>query len=424
MIQGTRGTDRPVAQHSRTRRALRWALPVVIVLGVSLPVLPSLRRWLAAERSVEFERLRTGRVVRGDLERDVSVQGRVVAASHPTAFSPAAGVVSFSVRSGEVVEKGQVLAHVASPEIENRLEQEGSTLEALKIELERERIRVKQALLANEQQKDLAQLELEAAGRGMARAERSRADGILNLIEYEKAQDELKRAGLELAHARQDADLERETLEFELRTRELQLERQRLVVAEARRKVEELTIRALVAGRVAGLDVEQRDAVVVGQPLVTVVDLSEFEVEVAIPEAYADEAAPGTPAVVAHDGREFMAELKSVSPQVEGSQVQGVVRFVGAEMPAGLRQSQRLPTRLILDSRLDVLKVPRGPFLEAGGGRLAFVVDHDLAVARKIRVGAASVGEVQVLEGLEEGEEIIISDTARFENAERVFLRR
>jgi HlyD family secretion protein len=423
MIEDTSTMDRPVARRATLRRTLPWAVPTALALALVVPAAPLVKRWLAAERSVPLSRLRIATVVRGDLERDVAVQGRVVAAFHPTSFSPAAGIVALAVRPGEAVDRGQVMARIDSPQLASRLEQERATLASLETALGRERIRVKQAELTRRQEVDLATVALEAAERAMARAQRSREEGILDAVGFERAQDDLRRAELELAHATENAGLDGETLEFELRNREHELERQRLVVADVRRQLDELVVRALVAGQVARLDAEDRDAVTPGQPLVTVVDLSRFELEVSIPEAYAGEIGPGTPAVVQHGGREWAAEIESVSPEVEGSQVLAVVAFV-ERAPEGLRQNQRLPTRLVLDSRKDVLKVARGPFVEATGGGRAWVVSGDVAELRPIRLGAISVSEVEVLEGLEEGDRIIISDAAGFGDAERLYLRR
>ena len=124
-----------------------------------------------------------------------------------------------------------------------------------------------------------------------------------------------------------------------------------------------------------------------------------------------------------YEGQDYPGSVRTVSPEVQGSEVRGTVAFVGA-IPAGLKQNQRVPTRLLLERRENVLKVPRGPFLESGGGRQAYVVAEDLARRRQIQVGALSVSEVEILSGLEEGETIVISDTARFESAERVYLHR
>jgi HlyD family secretion protein len=404
-------------------RRLVWIGAPVIVVAIAASVLVGpVSRWLAAERSIDVSRVRIAEVVRGDLERDLSVQGRIVAAFHPTTFSPAAGIVRLQVRAGEVVDEGRVLAVVDSPELESRLRQESSTLESLDSDLDRQKILARQEQLADQQKIDLASVELEAARRAMHRAERSRQEGILNDVEYEKAEDDLRRSELALDHARQDSLLAAETLEFEIRNGELQVERQREVVADLRRRVEELSVRAPVAGLVSRLDVNDHDAVTTGQPLVTVVDLSAFEIEILVPESYADEIGPGTPAVVTFAGESYTGEVKVVSPEVEGSQVRGIVAFTG-QAPEGLRQNQRVSTRLVLESRRDVLKVARGPFLEAGGGREAYRVEGDTATLRPIEIGAVSVDEAEVVSGLQAGDRIIISDTGRFENAKTVFLR-
>lgn len=423
MIQSTSAMDRPVERRGLSRRSVLTAVAIAAVVITAVFAWRPVSRWMSAERSVELSRVRVGEVVRGDLQRDLSVQGRIAAALHPTTSSPVSGIVSLEVRAGEVVEQGQILAVVDSPELGSRLAQERSSLQSLNSDLERQRILAKQTILSNRQAIDLATVELDAARRGMQRAERSRAEGIINDIEYEQAQDEMQRTELALTHAREDAGLEKETLEFEVRNREREVDRQLLVVKELERQVERLNIRAPVAGLVSRLDADDHDAVTPGQSLVAVVDLSAFEIEVLIPESYADEIGHGTPALIGFGGGEYQGAVKSISPEVEGTQVRGIVEFIG-ETPQGLRQNQRVSTRLVLESKTDVLKVARGPFLENGGGRQAYLIRDDVAELHPIRVGASSVAEIEVLEGLEIGDRIIISDTTRFDDAEIVFLRR
>ncbi|MEE9141301.1 MAG: efflux transporter periplasmic adaptor subunit, partial [Gammaproteobacteria bacterium] len=112
-----------------------------------------------------------------------------------------------------------------------------------------------------------------------------------------------------------------------------------------------------------------------------------------------------------------------ISPEVKNNEVTGRVRFAGA-VPDGLRQNQRVSARLLLESKPDAIKVQRGPFLDSGGGRVAYVVEDDIARRRPIRVGSASVREVEILEGLTDGERIVISNLSAFEGAETVLLTR
>ena len=144
--------------------------------------------------------------------------------------------------------------------------------------------------------------------------------------------------------------------------------------------------------------------------------------EILIPENYAPEIGSGTAAAVQYEGRDYPAEVKSLSPEVESSQVKGMVVFSG-EAPSGLKQNQRVSPRLILDARTDVIKVPRGPFLESMGGRQVYVVENRVATLRSIRVGAISVTEVEIVSGLSPGETIVLSDLTQYEGTPKILLR-
>lgn len=383
---------------------------------------PSLSRWVSTDRSINSDRLRFGEVTRGDLLRDVSVQGKIVAADRPTLVSPAEGVISIAVRAGDEVGRGDLLARIESPEMRNRLEQELSRIQSLKSELDRLRIAARQAELQNQQQVALLEVKLRASERSMERAASLLEEGLGSSLDYEKARDEVQVARLELENARKNLELDGETRDFELKTRQIELDRQALVVEELRRRIKELAVVSPVDGLVARVEVYDKDTVQPNQKIFSVVDLSDFEVEILIPENYAVDIAIGTPALILVDGREYEGRVKSLSPEVEASQVKGVVVFDGST-PRGLKQNQRVDARLLLNARRDVLKVPRGPFLETFGGRQVYVVKDGVAVLRPIQVGAVSVTEVEVIAGLEEGDQIILSDLSRQRGAERILLR-
>jgi len=423
MIRDTSGTDRPVQRRGGSRRV--WIVTGIglLLLGGGAVLYPSASRWVSAKRSVDESRVRIAQVVRGDLERDLGVQGRLVAAFHPTLYSPEEGIVRLLVDAGDRIRKGQELGVVESPSLDSRLKQEESSLVSARAELDRQKIQSRQRELQNQQDIDLLDVQLQSAVRALARAEKTREMGLIDMVAYEKAQDDHAIKISELKHAREKAALEKDNLQIEMRNQELQVERQKLMVEDLRRQVAVLTIRSPVDGLVARRDVAERDAVTRGQALLGVVDLSAFEIEIQIPESYADEIGLDTAAIIKYDNTDYPGKVTRVSPEVSGSQVRGLVRFDGST-PAGLKQNQAVSVRLLIDRRPDVLKVARGPFLEDGGGRQAYVLDGDLAVLTPIEVGAVSIGEVEIVSGLEEGDRIIISDVTRFEKAETILIRR
>ncbi|HVE65652.1 MAG TPA: HlyD family efflux transporter periplasmic adaptor subunit, partial [Thermoanaerobaculia bacterium] len=157
-------------------------------------------------------------------------------------------------------------------------------------------------------------------------------------------------------------------------------------------------------------------------PILTVVNLSQFEIEITLPENYGSEVLPGTRAEILYEGREYPGKVTAISPEVRDSQVTGTVVFAGTA-PQGLKQSQRVSVRMVFENKPNVLKLPRGPFLESGGGRQVYVVAADgMATPRTIQVGAVSVSEVEILSGLSEREKVILSDTTEFAGAKSVLL--
>ena len=422
MAEGLRDTS---AQDVRIEKAstwptLKWLLPLAASVLLLAFLFTSLKTWLDAEASVSADRIRTAVVARGDLVRDLNVQGRVVAAVSPTLYSPATGTVTLRVQPGDAVGIGQVLAIIDSPTVRAEFMQEQSTLDRLSAEFEREKIQSRKARIKSRQTIDLAQVKLTAAEREMRRADESMQTNAISEVDYERARDELSRAKVEHAHAVQDAQLEIESLEFETTTRSLAVDRQQLVVAELNRQVEDLSIRSPVEGIVGNVSVEQKSLVTENAPLVTVVDLTAFEVEVRIPESYADDLGIGLAGDVRYNNAIFRGELVSLSPEVVNSEVTGRIRFSG-EVPPGLRQNQRVTVRVMMDELPDVLKLQRGSFAENGGGRTAFVLaGNGLAQRRSIQLGARSAGEVEVISGLSEGDRVIISSIAEFQDFETI----
>ena len=423
MIENASSMDRPVAAPGRLTRARVVALAAVaLLLILGAAAFPAIRRWSRADRAVDATTISIGTVTRGDLRRDVSVQGRVVAALHPTLVAPAAGFVSLKTNAGAVVKKGDVLAVVDSPELRSALQQANAQFLSLQADAERQKIVSRQADTRVAQQVELARTKLSAAKRALIRAETLHKEGLLNRGDYEKAQDDVHVAELELAQAEREVSLSKETGGFDVRTRDLQANRQQAATAELQKKFEDLTIRAPFDGMIASVNVNERDAVIANQPILNIVNLSSLELELTIPEEYANDSRIGTPVTIAFGAEEKPGHITAISPEVVANQVTARAVPDGG-WPAGMKQSQRLTTRLVFESKHDVVKVPRGAWLESGGGRSAWVVDGKTATKRDVTVGAASVGEVEIVSGLREGERIVTSDTSSFGNAKTLILQ-
>jgi len=415
--------DRAVAPGSPFTRPRIIAAGAILVVLIALAVaFPAIRRWSKADRAVDGSTLTIGTVTRGNLVRDISVQGRVVAALHPTLISPAQGIVAIRTKAGSVVRKGDILAIVDSPELRSALEQSKAQLLSFRTDFERGKIAGSQSDARLKQQVALAQVRLEAAKRALHRAELLRHDGLINGSDYERAQDDVHVAELEVAQAQREIGLNHETVDFDVRSRKLQVDRQQSATDETQKRYEDLTIRAPFDGMVAAVTVNDQSSVVANQAILTVINLSSLELEITIPEEYAGDVKIGTPLMIGYASGEHAAHITAVSPEIVGNQI--TARAVPDEQwPEGLRQNQRVSARLVFESKKNVLKLPRGAFVEASGGRSAYVVDGSMASRRAIALGSIGASEVEIVSGLREGDRVILSDTSPFGNVNSLILR-
>jgi len=376
--------------------------------------------WMGGARSYDATRIRIAEVTRGDLVRDLSAEGRVIAANSPTLYAIAAGTVDLKIVAGDKVAKGQELAVIDSPELRSRLVQEESTLAGMQAEASRALLDA-QIMRANARKAlDQAMVERTAAMRDLERYQRAFDGGAVPQNDLARAQDDMKKAEIGLAAARKDFELQSAGAGLDARNKQLLAQRQHAVVAEQRRQVEALTLRAPFDGQVGQVQVPQGTQVIANGPVLSVVDLSRFEVEMKVPESFARDLGIGMPAQITSNGAKFAGEIAAVSPEVVNGEVTARVRFADGKQPPGLRQNQRLSVRVVMDTKRNVLKVERGPFVEQDGGNFAYVVDGGSAARKPIRTGAASLDAIEITSGLQAGDRIVVSGSDQFDNADRV----
>ena len=419
MIRDTSAQDQKISRHPQPKWR-RWLWPavagIVVLAGIGLVA----KGWLGGARSFDGARLRIATVGRGDLVRDIAADGRVIAANSPVLYAISAGTVTLKVVAGDVVKQGQELAVIDSPELRSKLAQEQATLAGLEAEAGRAALDATLARATASKVTDQAAIDRQAAARDLERYQRGFDGGAVPQVNLAKAQDELQKADITLQHARSDAALQSRGADLDARNKRLLAERQKAVVEEVQRQVDALTLRAPFDGQVGQVQVTQHTQVIANAPVLGVVDLSRFEVEIKVPESFARDLAIGMPAqLTSGSGQPFPGEIAAVSPEVVNGEVVARIRF-SDQQPPSLRQSQRMSARILLDTRKDVVKVERGPFVEQSGGRYAWVVSGSTASRRPVTFGVSSLGEVEIVEGLQPGEKIVVSGTDLFGDAERV----
>ena len=420
MFRDTAAQDQSLVPRGFLRRHYRWLLGIAVVLIAVALILPAALRFSGIRASVAQSRIAIATVERGEFVRDFVADGRVVAANSPTQYAPATGKLALQVRAGDQVHRGQVLGKLDSPDLVARLSQEQATLTALRFDLRRAELEAERAQSAAQEAQAQANVDHTSAKREYERTRKAYELGAFSEMQLLRSQDAYEKARFRLEQTDRALKSQPEQGRFEIQSRDAMLRRQQVVVDDLARQVAALEIRSAVDGQVGQLQVADRANVVKDAPLLTVVDLSLLEVEIQAPESLAKDLSPGMTAELSANGQRWQGNISAVSPEVTNGQITARVRFTG-EPPAGLRQSQRMSVRAVIENRPDVLTVERGSLADQAGGYV-WRVDGDVAVRVPVRLGAASISRIEILVGLKAGDRVVVSGIEALGNAERVIV--
>ncbi len=415
-IQDTRSQDISLQAEGRSKRRLWVIAALTVMIGVIAWLVSS---WVAGERSADVTRLRIATVTRGDLVRDIAAEGRVTAANSPSLYAIGAGTVTLHVVAGDKVTAGQVLAEIDSPELRSRLAQEQATLAGLDADVSRAALDAELSRSAARKTLDQARVDQIAAQRQLQRFTRGFEGGAVARVDVDKASDDVAKTRIGVNHASSDARLQNASVILDTRNKKALADRQRAVVGEMQRQVDALRVVAPFDGQVGQVFVSQHQNVQNNAAILSIVDLTQFEVEIKVPESQARELSTGLPAQLSGNNRTTTGTISAISPEVVNSEVGVRVRFDAGKQPDDLRQNQRLSARIVLGSRSNILKVERGPLLDSQSTAV-WVIRDGIATRVPVQMGVSSVDAVEVKSGLTAGDRVIVSGADDFKPDERI----
>ena len=416
MIADTQSQDEiiPATQKNKPKKLI---LILLVILGLLYVAFPTINQWYSSTPNVDSDSLAIATVVRGELVRDVAVSGKAVSANAPQLYNTEAGKITLLAKPGETVKQNQIVARLVSPELEALIKQQESTLEQLSINSNRGILEDKVAQLDLESNMNTAQSALNVAKREKQRAEISFSKQIISEIDWMKSQDSLADATLFFQHAKKRVDLAKERLEFERKNRDFLVKKQQLILNELVRRHEALEIKAPLSGVIGNWLVAQKNTVAANTAIMTIVDLSEYEAELAVPEFYADDLGLGLTVAMQISGVEVTGEIIAISPEIKSNQV--IVRAkLTSKTDMQLRQNQRINARIEFDKKSNVLMIKRGAFIGSFAGLFAFkLTDDNSAQKVSITTGTNNVEFIELTSGVSAGDKIIISDYQEFASA-------
>ena len=406
----------------RLLRQIAWASAAVAAF-VAFAV--GDRIWLRPGAGIDLDEFMTASVERGALHIEVQGAGELEPINERWIAAEVPGAVErIFVRPGEGVAKGDRIVSLINPQI-------GQSAVAARLQLAEARAEHQRRLaestdrrLAGEAQilnkraiYEESQLRLEAQAELHQRKAVSEIDFKSTRIRTERAKTDLEFEQRRFSELQAVLEAEQSSSEARLAVRES-------ASAEAERLAKGLTITADIGGTLREVLVKPGQRVNPGEPFARIVDPGSLRGVVRVPESYASRLVPGQATVATVLNVDVAAVVSRVDPAVTQNSVVVDLAFAG-NLPPGARPDLSIRATITVAKLAEVLFVrrPLGVNDDSTADLFRLADDGRSASRTAVRFGMGTLRHIQVLEGLAEGDSVLVGNTTRFRDEETIAIR-
>jgi HlyD family secretion protein len=396
-------------------------LAVVLVAGWFAFLSPGGRSLTIADN-----RLMLSSVSAGIFEDTIPVRARV--APLKTVFLDAiqgGRVEEVLVEDGATVEPGQAIVRLSNSDLqlsvmstESRIMEQLNSMRDQELRLEQNRLGHKRTLVEVDYQ-------IRRLDREIQRQEELLAKGLTAQSNFDDLVDEVT-----YNRARRAVTLESQASDEKLMANQLAFFKDNTTVMEenlkyARQSLQELNVRAPVAGKLSGFNLEIGQNVARGVRIGQIDNANQFKLVANIDEFYLARVDLDQGVEFERNGRVFKLRIAKIYPNVENGQFEIDMQFID-QTPNDLRRGQTIQSKLTLGDANEALLIPNGSFFQDTGGQWIFVVspDGNTAVKRTVKLGRRNTRYIEVLDGLEAGEKVITSPYSGFRDMDHLVLNK
>jgi HlyD family secretion protein len=413
------GMDTPLVRPPAWRRYVPYGTGALLLLGMIVWLLAGANRHVYR---VPIDRLTFGDVTQGPFEDFIAVRSTAAPfTTHYLTADQGGTVKEVLAEDGTTAKAGQPLIILANTALQLQVaSREADTasqinaLENTKLQLEETRFKYQHDLLDIEHQiskltGDLARDKILLDGNAIAPA--------IYKQEEEEYSYELKLRAATTA----SRDAEQKVRASQLAQLQETLARLNDSIATAKASLDALTVRAPTDGHLTALNAEVGQSKAPGAVLGQVDSLDRFKLTAQVDEFYLGRIVLGQVALFTSDGRDYKANIAKIYPQVANGTFRIDLNFDNPN-PQGIHTGQAFDIRLELGRAATAKMLPNGPFYQETGGNWVFVVAPDgrYATRRQVRLGRRNPEHVEVVDGLQTGEKVIVSGYEAFQKIERV----
>ena len=396
-------------------RVGRWLVGFLLVMAAGA--------WLGSQMltSIDRKTLVVSEVDRGTIEVSVTATGRIVPAFEEVITSPISSrILEVYAHSGDSVDVGTPLLRLDLQSTETELAKALDEREIRRQQMEQLRANIETQLADRRMQIEVEEMklsQLEAQLRNELYLD-SLGSGTRDRVR--SAETTLRTAQLQLAQLRQQYANEVRVKQADLRMQQLQNGIFEKGLTEKQRTLADAAICSPRRATLTYITTEIGATVGAGQKLAIVSDLSHFKAECEISDTYSDRVLVGGEALLRIGKERLPATISTVTPLSQGGAITFTVQPQDPSHPR-LRSGLKTEVYVITSIRDDVLRIRNGSFYAGPGKYTLFIFkDDQTLVPREVQLGECNYDYIEVLSGLSEGEELVVSDMGKYKGKEKL----
>lgn len=403
-------------QQERRKRRLKVALYSLAGIAIIAAVIMLLRP------SISSENLKTSVASRGTIEVSVSASGQVKPSFEEIVIAPISSrIVSVLKRPGDTVGLGSPIIELDLQTIQNDYNKMLDELQMRQYKLDQLKIKNRSALSNAEMELEVSGLQIDQLAVEV-RNERyldSIGAGTTDKVRETELRYNVSKLKQEQAERKYRNDLA--VADSEIKVQELELAIFKKTLDEAKRTLDDAAIRAPRAGVLTFVSNEIGAPVSTGSQVAIIADLSHFKIEAEIADSYADRLYPGAKTLVRIGRDELSGIVANITPQSRGGVIQFTVQL-DKDDHKKLRSGLKTDVYVMTAIQEDVLMINKGSYYNGPGNYELFIREGNQLTKRKVQLGDSNHKLVEVVSGIEEGEEVITSDMSGYKNRNKLIL--
>jgi HlyD family secretion protein len=406
----------------RRRQAVLGAVLLLVVVAASIGV----SRLKPAAPSVERGTVWTDTVKRGSMLRQVRGLGTLIPNQEDVRQIPAeteATVVRIRMLPGSQVKADTILLETRNPQVEQASLDAQLQLKAAEAEYQSLRVRLDSDLMNQKASAatvtaDYRQAQLQA------QTDKALYDlGVISGLAYKASQGKADELTTRYDLEGQRLTINQQAIVSQMAVQQARVGQMRALAELKQKQLDALKVRAGIDGVLVDLPLQVGQHVLPGTMMAKVVQPDHLMAELKVPETQARDVQIGEAASIDTHNGIVNGTVMRVDPAVQNGTVTVDVKLTG-ELPKGARPDLSVDGTIDLEQLSNVMYVGRPAFGQENSTFSLFKLETDGKEAKRVpvKVGRASVNSIQVLEGLHEGDTVILSDMSRWDNTDRIRL--